>query len=454
MSHPYLPSTTQTTTVSHFVAVQELTFWEKLSGDERRASINPNRSRTFGEKTGWGAAGLVSTKWNTVVYPAVKRIIESPENYEQIFGRSKIHMSRPCSLYMVGNTVSDFPGEEPWQRAIPTIVSISTKKSVARGLSNLLESIESLQRLYHGFSFMFFEDKKMKLRMENQWMPADISHHSNPEMPETAVVHHRKHSSYKLDLPHRPRPQQQQQQQQHEQDPIAFHPPQQPESYCGIPVHFVSGHLDRNSYGTIAGVISINNVHFGLCAAHPIYSDGIPYDDTGSDTASAVTSDDDIDESRFESLLAELRGGAVVSVFQGESLGLKKFPQSTEFVIGDLCRHIESGPKRMDLDILAQRTICPEMDWALIKLKYSHTPHLLNSFDPVPDRTMFLTEVSHRPPRGEVFVAYRGQTNYSLLSKSDGVLDGIILPGTQHMVDVWTVETACCESHYRGNEQY
>ena len=445
MPHPHLPSTTQTTTVSHFVAVQELTFWEKLSEDERRASINPNRSRIFGEKTGWGAAGLVSTKWNTVVYPAVKRITESPENYEKIFGRSKIHMSRPCSLYMVGNTVSDFPGEEPWQRARPTIVSISTNRSVARGLSNLLESIESLQRLHHGFSFMFFEDQKLKLRMEDQWMPANSSHHSNPEMPETAVVHHRKHSNYQHDLLHHPHPQQQ----QHEQNPVALHPPQQPESYCGMPVRFVSDHLDTNSKGTIAGVISINNVHFGLCAAHPIYSDGIFYDDTDSDTTSAITSDDDVDESRFESLLAKLREGAVISVFQDEPSGLNKFPRNAEFMIGDLCGHIEPGRDPMDLEILAQGTICPEMDWALIKLKESHIHRLLNSFVPVPGRTMILTEMSHRPPGGEVFVAYRGQTKYPLLSKSDGVLDGIILPGTHHMVDVWTVETTCCEFHYR-----
>jgi hypothetical protein len=444
MSHPHMPSTTQTTTISHFVAVQELTFWEKLSEDEKRASINPNRSRIFGEKTGWGAAGLVSTTWNTVVYPAVKRIIESPENYEQIFGRSKIHMSRPCSLYMVGNTISDFPGEEPWQRARPTIVSISTKRSVARGLSNLLESIKSLQRLHHGFSFMFFEDKKMKLRMETHWMPTAIPY-LNPEMPETAVVHHRKrtHSSYQHDSSYRPHPQQQ----QHEQDPVVFHPPQQPGSYCGIPVHFVSDHWETDSYGTIAGVISINNVHFGLCAAHSIYSDGIFHDDTDSDTTSVITSDDD--ESRSESLLAELRKGAIISVFQDEPPGLVKPPQSTEFIIGDLCGQVEPGRDPMDLEILAQRTICPEMDWALIKLKESHTLHLINSFVPVPGRTMLLTEVSHRPPRAEVFVAYRGQTEHPLLSKSDGVLDGIILPGTHHMVDVWTVETTCCESHYR-----
>ena len=449
MSHPHMPSTTQTTTVSHFVAVQELTFWEKLSEDERRASINPNRSRIFGEKTGWRAAGLVSTKWNTVVYPAVKRIIESPENYEKIFGRSKIHMSRPCSLYMVGNTVSDFSGEEPWQRARPTIVSISTNKSVARGLSNLLESIESLQRLHHGFSFMYFEDQKLKLRMENQLTP-DIPHHSNPEMPETAVIHHHKHSSYQHDLYHRPHPQQQ----QHEQNPVALHPPQQPESYCGLPVHFVSDHLGTNSKGTIAGVISINNVHFGLCAAHSIYSDGIFYDDTDSDTTSHNTSDDDVDELRFESLLAKLRKGAIISVFRDEPPELKKSPQSTKPISGDLCGHIEPGRDPMDLEILAQRIICPEMDWALIELKESHTPHLFNSFVPVPGRTKLLTEVSHSPPQGEVFVAYRGQTRYPLLSKSDGVLDGIILPGTHHMVDVWTVETACCESHYHGHEQY
>jgi hypothetical protein len=483
-------SPTRTITVPHFLAVREPTFWEGLSEDERRASINPNRFRVFGEKTGWQPAGLVSTTWNIEVYPAIKRIINSPGNYEKIFRRSKIHMSRPCSLYMVGDTAPQYPGEELWRRARPTIVSISAAKHVAESLSNLLESIESLRRLNHGFEFMFIEDKRMKLRTVDLRIPVGVSQNSNlstpipervvvpdPIVPSVSAISSGRFSA--LSLPsstHDPSvgsrrlgPQTKLQDPQVSSQPVHSTSLQPVESVCGIPVHFMSEYSDVDGHGAIGGVISINGVGFGLCAAHPFYSDGTAHDDIDSDMASTFYSDiggnesptkafprssdaahrASNDESRVAKLWAKLREGAVISVFQDESSESETSPQNTESIVGHLYGHLEPGRDPMDLEIFAERIFCTEMDWALIKLKQSLTHEHANTFAPVHDHKISFTEISDGPPQGEVFVAYRRKTKYSSWSKSNGVLDGIILPGTHRMIDVWTVETACGESfHY------
>src|SRR5271170_2858311 len=99
------------------VAVPTTSYWDTLPEVDRLASINTQKFRKLGRKTGWFPAGVVLKKWTEEIYPTITMIINDPGNYERIFGKHNKEVTRPCWLYMVGE------GQQ-WKTARPTIVSI------------------------------------------------------------------------------------------------------------------------------------------------------------------------------------------------------------------------------------------------------------------------------------------------------------------------------------------
>src|ERR1700733_1093982 len=104
------------------VTVQNGTYWESLSDNERQESVNEHKSRILGGKIGWGYAGPLQKKWNEEVYPAISQIINHKENYEKIFRKFNTRVIKPCSLYMIGDGRKTHTHDRPWERAYPTIV--------------------------------------------------------------------------------------------------------------------------------------------------------------------------------------------------------------------------------------------------------------------------------------------------------------------------------------------
>jgi hypothetical protein len=150
-----LSSTTTTITVLPMVSaskvtMQNRTYWESLSEQDRRDSVNEHKSRLLGKKIGWGCAGPIREKWNNEIYPLISVIINNRKNYEMIFSKTNTQLTIPCSLYMVG---------DPWERAEPTIVAISSSRGIASKICDLLKSSTSLKNLNLGFNFMFFKDE-------------------------------------------------------------------------------------------------------------------------------------------------------------------------------------------------------------------------------------------------------------------------------------------------------
>ena len=232
--------TTSTNPPSSTLMMPEQTYWKSLSENDRRECVNKDISRSFGDKTGWAYTGVLKRKWNDEVYPAISLIINNKENYEKVFRKANTRVTRPCSLYMVGEAPRD-PNDKPWERAQPTIVTISSKLRIAQKLCKLLEKSECLRNMSLGFDLMCFEDKKLVL---------------------TAG------------------------------DDISYDPLIDEDNFYGQP--FWTPVLSKTpplkfQRATIGGIIDINNELFLLTAAHVFYSDD--YDDGHDSDNDSISSD-------------------------------------------------------------------------------------------------------------------------------------------------------------------
>jgi hypothetical protein len=387
-----------------------MTYWETLSEEDRKESVNERMSRKLGDKTGWGYAGLVQRKWNAEVYPAISLIISNKENYEKIFRRVNTRVIRPCALYMVGET-QDPPVGKPWERARPTIVTISSKLKVARKLCSLLKASACLQNMNLGFDFMCFGDKALILTAGDGKGSEAFDH------------------EYSL---------------------------------CGVSIWtpgFQDASLFRYQRATIGGCITLSKTPFILSVAHVFYPDEY-YNQEDDDSSS---SDISIEDSSMinnrepfkpsdsiswsnDRLLNPLRDKDVL-VFrrplriEDDHPFLQMGPSSPDSKSLTRIGYLNQQSMSQDIDTV----ICPSLDWALIS---ADSPNICkaNTIKTLAGKILSVDSISPSSPAG-CAVVVSGGTSGVFEAQLSGRIEGIILPGSMHMQEVWTINSGCRTLH-------
>lgn len=385
------------------LALPTTSYWETLPEVDRLASINPHKSRALGSKTGWFPAGVVLKKWTEEIYPAITRIINDAGNYEAIFGKHNKEVSGPCWLYMVGE------GQQ-WMTARPTIVAICSKIRIAQRICYLLQNIACMRTQNLGFDYMYHREK-IVLATGN----------SSPRSP----------SSFSGSL-------------------------------CGLQIlastYPASLHAKWKST-TAGGTLKIGQEYYCLSVAHAFHLDSSVAGDGGSD--SSLDSDDGSDElTDFYSASDPTSSVSVIAcrpdVLENVHLGLylDYGPISTiaRALAGD------SGHTSVNVDdtkvigsgFLTSATdpnvgsllLCADLDWVLVRISDPQfcTP---NRVQAPSGMTLFPRRVSNVPPHGNVIIAAGVSGVFE--STCQGIVGGLSLPGSSQVVDVWTVESACCK---------
>ncbi|KAF7504093.1 hypothetical protein GJ744_002858 [Endocarpon pusillum] len=407
--------TTSTNPPSSTFMVPEQTYWKSLSESDRRECVNKDISRSLGDKTGWAYTGVLKRKWNDEVYPAISLIINNKENYEKVFRKANTRLTRPCSLYMVGEAPRD-PNDKPWERAQPTIVAISSKLRIAQKLCKLLKKSECLRNMSLGFDFMCFEDKKLMLTAGD-----DISH--NPSIDK--------------------------------------------DSLCGLPFWTPSSSktpAPNFQRATIGGIININDVLFLLTAAHIFYPndyDDRHDDDDGNDndndndsissdisTVSSPVTNTPTNEAssispQFRDHISDYLRNEDVFVYRrtedpydydhSATLASESSDQGLLKKFGYLSQEL------IQLDI--SFIICPELDWALVS-PHSLETSISNTVKTPAGKVVHLDSVSPIPPDGSAVVVAAGTSGIFGTQASERT-EGIILPGSMRMQEVWTINSSC-----------
>lgn len=387
------------------LAAPTTSYWDTLEEVDRLASINAYKFRKLGRKTGWFPAGVVLKKWTEEIYPNIIRIMNDAGNYERIFGRHNKEVTRPCWLYMVGE------GQQ-WRTARPTIVAICSKTRVAQRICELLENIAYMRTWNLGFDYMHYKEKVVL-----------VTGDSDSSIPP---------------------------------NPIG--------NLCGLQVLASTYPASLNAkwkQTTAGGTLKINHQYYCLSVAHAFHLD-IGEDGSGS----SLDSDDESDESddfhntsNAESSVSVVacRPDALENVILGLYLDSGPISTSTRALGGDSgstsisaddIRVVGSGPvTSATTPRVSSLLLCAELDWILVQVNDPQffRPNLVQA----PSGMMLSPQqVSNVPPQGKVLVAAGVSGVFE--SSCEGIVGGLSLPGSSQMVDVWTIESVCCEMARRA----
>ncbi|KAF7130889.1 hypothetical protein CNMCM5793_003759 [Aspergillus hiratsukae] len=110
-----------------------MTFWDHLTEDEKRSSVDRTCSREFRDGSAWEAAGRVKEKWDEDVYPNLKAFLNEKQ-------RDLNPTSRKMAIY---NIVCWMVGKE-WHLSHPATVFVCGTKKVAK---RALRQIECFLKL-------------------------------------------------------------------------------------------------------------------------------------------------------------------------------------------------------------------------------------------------------------------------------------------------------------------
>jgi hypothetical protein len=389
--------------VSVRLSVPTPSYWDTLKEFDRLASINAHKFRKLGRKTGWFPAGVVLKKWTEEIYPNIARIINDAGNYERIVGKHNKEVNQPCQLYMVGD------GQQ-WMTARPTIVAICSKTRIAKRICELLQEISCMKTWNLGFDYMHHREKLELVTGEG-----DLST-----------------SSSLLN------------------------------NLCGLQVLASTYPASLNAkwkQTTAGGTLKINNEYYCLSVAHAFHLDASIVGGGGSD--SSLDSDDSSGESDDSNSALDPKSSVSViacrpDMLEHVDLGLylDYGPISTSAralggdserasINADSIRVIGSGRVTPATTPGVQSLlVCAELDWALIRVNDPQffRPNLVQA----PSGMMLAPQrVSVTPPHGKVLVAAGVSGVFE--SSCQGIVGGLSLPGSFQMVDVWTIESMCCE---------
>ena len=380
-----------------------ISYWDTLREVDRLASINSNKFRKLGRKTGWFPAGLVLQKWTEEVYPTITKILNDAGNYERIFGKHNKEVTRPCWLYMVGQ------GQQ-WMTARPTIVAICSKTRIAQRICDLLQNMPSMRTWNLGFEYMHHKEK-LVLVTGNGGSNAASNISGN---------------------------------------------------LCGLQVlasTYPASLSAKWKQTTIGGTLKINQEYYCLSVAHAFHLDASVAGN--DDSESSLDSDDGSEQSEDFYSASEPKSSISViacrpSVVESVDLGLylDYGPVSTNAralggksgqtqISADPIRVIGSGRARSwATSKLRPLLLCAELDWVLVRVT---DPQFFGSnlVQSPSGKLLSPQRVSSTPPGGQVLVAAGVSGVFE--SHCQGIVGGLSLPGSFRMIDVWTIESVCCE---------
>ena len=388
------------------IAVPTTCYWDNLKEVDRLRSINAQKFRKLGRKTGWFPAGVVLKKWTEEIYPTITRIINDRGNYERIFGKHNKEVTQPCWLYMVGE------GQQ-WMTARPTIVAICSKTQIAQRICDLLQNIPSLRTWNLGFDYMHHKEKiRLLTGTKDANDPSNLSG-----------------------------------------------------SLCGVQAFastFPASLSAKWKPTTVGGILKINQDYYCLSVAHAFHLDSSVVGDSGSD--SSPDSDDSSDESTDFYTAPDLYSAVSVlacpsDVLENVNLGLYLDcgPISTSAhapardhsgtpLNADNTRLIGSGRVRQETASgMPSLLLCCELDWVLVRV--NDPEFVRRNLVQAPSGVMLCPKgVSEAPPNGKVLVAAGVSGVFE--SNCQGIIGGLALPGSFQMIDVWTIESVCRKMAY------
>jgi hypothetical protein len=123
------------------------TFWDRLSADEKRASVDISYMRKVSNQFAWEPAGKVRDAWNESVYPTIVRPLLK-DNSKAIYRKVKKQISYIVACWMVGLE---------WHSSHPAAVIICVNKRVTKQAVKLIEDHGELRNW--GFRVYGYESK-------------------------------------------------------------------------------------------------------------------------------------------------------------------------------------------------------------------------------------------------------------------------------------------------------
>ncbi|KAJ5808588.1 hypothetical protein N7474_009857 [Penicillium riverlandense] len=123
------------------------TFWDGLSADEKKASVDQQRSWAFNGQYAWSPANKVCETWNTVVYPNILKPLLK-DNGKKIYHKIKKQSPYSVTCWMIGRE---------WHSSHPAAVVICANAKVTKQAVKLVEKHGGL--FNWGFRVYGFESK-------------------------------------------------------------------------------------------------------------------------------------------------------------------------------------------------------------------------------------------------------------------------------------------------------
>ncbi|KAJ5601873.1 hypothetical protein N7510_011407 [Penicillium lagena] len=123
------------------------TFWDELSADEKKASVDQQRSWAFNSQYAWSPASKVCEMWNTLIYPnIIKPLLK--DNGKVIYHKIKKQSPYSVTCWMIGRE---------WHSSHPAAIIICANAKVTKQAVKLVEKHGEL--FNWGFRVYGFESK-------------------------------------------------------------------------------------------------------------------------------------------------------------------------------------------------------------------------------------------------------------------------------------------------------
>lgn len=104
-------------------------FWEGLDEQEKKASVDQQKSWQFRNKFAWGPAGQVKDQWSTYIWPRVLKPLLQ-DNTRKVFRGRKNHILYSIACWMVGTN---------WNLSHPAAVISCGNEKVTKNIVRLIE---------------------------------------------------------------------------------------------------------------------------------------------------------------------------------------------------------------------------------------------------------------------------------------------------------------------------
>jgi hypothetical protein len=346
-------------------------FWESLSRAEQQGCIREDRPVNICGQTAWVTQGKVQKIWQDLIFPSIEKILATQE--AKIF--------EPCDGRILAFDVNIYM-RGSLERFRPTIVAFCMELIVAKMVVKFVKAHLKPHKL--GFAYLAAKER-IRLTMG---------------------------------------------------DSSNINPFSSPLSACGVPIsiRYDAGGSHNIKAATIGGCLRVGSKHYGLTAAHILFTDStndseVPpsVDDASLEWGEVCSDISDLDM---------LEGSHSTPLQLSASLGLQENRQeyfwrseSREFQLSN------DDPLLWDLVTPTRELENHELDWLLIPLE--RDDRLFENRVHFKGRDIHLYGVTDEEP-DDVVILVAGQSGSRLL-KASSTLGGIFIPSVRRLLRTWSV---------------